>query len=424
MGRLAECAVLAAFTAGASAVVSIANLAGSLRILDLTGSALLLSITVLAYNLAFTLMSWFWPAIFVGRLKRRGLLASSTAGMGAGLLAMGLSPNPYIVILGSGVAGAFSALIYPVMVTVLADYYGKDSVAVTRYNTLSSVGFIVGYVAAAAARVRIGTAEMLVITAATSLALTALTALMPQRYVVVEPRRVSYVSLIPQLTGRLRPVPSLILTPKVVYNLRRLAVDFARMVARHMQRRLPLTLLATAVLFTAIGTFFTPMPAFLRSVGLNDVEVYVIYLISSVVSTVAYRFIHPLISDSWRAWRLLTAAVAARAPLFLLPTYVILLNGRVEPFAVAAAGFVIVGITWAAISSSLTAVILFMAEKERKEERLGHLNAMIGVGTILGSLIAGPIAQEYGYVALSATASALVAIASALYYRAMKALVT
>ncbi len=424
MGRAIESAVLAVFTVGVSAAISIANLAGSLRVLDLTGSALLLSITVLAYNLAFTLMSWFWPAIFVGRLKRRGLLASSSTGMGVGFLAMGLSLNPYIVILGSGIVGAFSALIYPVMVTVLADYYGKDSVAVTKYNTLSGIGFIVGYVAAAAARVRVGTAEVLVVTAVATLTLTGLTAVMPQRYVVVESRRISYVSLIPQLTGRLRPVPSLTLSPKVVYNLSRLASDFAKMLVRHMQRRLPLTMLATAVLFTAIGAFFTPMPAFLRSVGLNDVEVYVIYLISSVVSTLAYRFIHPLISDSWRAWRLLTTAVATRAPLFLLPTYVVLLNGAVAPLIVIAAGFIVVGVTWAAISSSLTAVVLLMAEKERKEERLGHLNAMIGVGTILGSLIAGPITQDYGYVALSATASALVAIASALYYRAMKALVT
>ncbi len=424
MGGVAERVVLAGIVAGASAVISIANLAGSIRILDLTGSAFMLSLSVLLYNVAFTIMSWVWPAIFLGKVSRRGMLAFALGGMALGLALMGIPPVPALVIAGSGIVGASSALISPVMMTIMADYYGKDSLAVTKYNTYSSAGFVLGYVAAALIRARVGTPELLMASAATSAVLVALTALIPQRYVIVEPRRVTYISLIPQLTGRLRPLPSVLFSPRIVYNMRRLALDFMRMVKRNVQRRLPLTLAGTAVLFTAISLFFTPMPAFMRSVGLSDIEVYITYLISSVVSTLSYRVVHPIISDYRRAWKLLIVATTARAPLFLLPTYVLLLEGRVATLPIILTGFVVVGLTWTAISSSLTAVMLAMSEKERKDERLGHLNAMIGLGTIVGSLASGLIVKMYGYIVLSATASALVVVATALYYRARKALVT
>ncbi len=210
MGGVAERVVLAGIVTGASAVISIANLAGSIRVLDLTGSAFMLSLSVLLYNVAFTIMSWVWPAIFLGRVSRRGMLAFALGGMAAGLALMGIPPVPALVVAGSGVVGVSSALVSLVMMTIMADYYGKDSLAVTKYNTYSSVGFVLGYVAAALIRMRVGTPELLMASAATSAVLVALTVLIPQRYVIVEPRRVTYISLIPQLTGRLRPLPSVL----------------------------------------------------------------------------------------------------------------------------------------------------------------------------------------------------------------------
>ncbi len=424
MGGVAERVALACIVAGASAVISIANLAGSIRVLDLTGSAFMLSLSVLLYNVAFTIMSWVWPAVFLGRVSRRGMLAFALGGMSSGLALMGIPPVPALVIAGSGIVGASSALISPVMMTIMTDYYGKDSLAVTKYNTYSSTGLVLGYVAAALARVRVGTPELLLGSAATSAALVILTALVPQKYVVVEPRRVTFISLIPQLTGRLRPLPSALFSPRIAYNMHRLIQDFMRAVRRNIQRRLPLTLTGTAVLFTAISLFFTPMPAFMRSVGLSDVEVYATYLTSSIVSTISYRVVYPIISDYRKAWKLLITAAAARAPIFLLPIYVLLLKGSVGALPIIVTCFIAIGLTWTAISSSLTTVVLAMSEKERKGERLGHLNAMVGLGTIIGSLLAGLIVRSYGYAALSALASALVLTATSLYYRAKNALVT
>lgn len=157
MGGVAERVVLAGIVTGASAVISIANLAGSIRVLDLTGSVFMLSLSVLLYNVAFTIMSWVWPAIFLGRVSRRGMLAFALGGMAAGLALMGIPPVPALVVAGSGVVGVSSALVSPVMMTIMADYYGKDSLAVTKYNTYSSVGFVLGYVAAALIRMRVGT---------------------------------------------------------------------------------------------------------------------------------------------------------------------------------------------------------------------------------------------------------------------------
>jgi MFS family permease len=408
-----------------SVAISIANLAGSLRVLDITGSAAMLSVVVSLYNIAYTFMSWSWTRIFFGRLSRRGIILVSMSGISAGLMAMAFGPTFWIVALGSVLVGLFAAVISPLLTTLLTDYLGHDAAAVTRYNVFSSVGLSLGYLIGAFLRPYVGTDLILWLTAVAILLLMPLAYLIPHKYVVIEPRRVTYVSLIPQFTGRLRPLPSILFSPEIIYNFRDLFRDLQWMIRKKLARRLPLTLIATGILFTGISVFFTPIPALLRHLGLNDTEVYLLYMYSTIVSTVSYAAVHRQVKKAVQAWRPLIISTAARTIIFASFIPVIFAELPESEIIIAVGGiFTAIGITWAYISTTLPTIVLSMSETEKRDERLGHLNAAIGAGTILGSAISGLMYQLLQYEGVLATSSVLVFIASALYIKAQKTLIT
>ncbi|MCD6323524.1 MAG: MFS transporter [Desulfurococcales archaeon] len=425
MGSKKAAAAIYGIVTASSVAISLANLAGSLRILDLTSSTLYLSVSVTLYNLAYTLMSWGWTFIFFGRVSRRGIIVISFGGIAAGLTLMALGQDVAVVILGTALVGLFSAVVSPLLTTILTDFIGWDAAAVNRYNIFSSIGLAVGYLLGVFLRPYVGTDTILALTAATVATTIPLAFLIPYKYVAIEPRRVTYVSLIPQFTGKLRPLPSILFSPEIIYNLRRLIIDFQRIIKDKLVRRLPLTLVATGALFLGISVFFTPLPAFLRNVGFRDEELYLIYMYSTVVSTLSYMAVHKHVRKASHAWKPLIIAVSSRIPIFMLPT-ILLYHSTLKALAVAIIGtvFTLVGVSWAYISTSLPTIILSMSETERRAERLGHMNAAVGVGTILGSLIAGIAYQAGGYLGVFTTSAGFIAVATALYLKAWKALVT
>ncbi len=408
-----------------SVAISLANLAGSLRVLDLTGSTLYLSVSVTLYNLAYTLMSWGWAFIFFGRVSRRGIIIISLSGIAGGLALMAAGRDVTVILIGTTLVGLFSAVISPLLTTILTDFIGWDAAAVNRYNIFSSIGLALGYLVGMFLRPYVGTEVILGLTAAALGATIPLTLLIPYKYVALEPRRVTYVSFIPQFTGKLRPLPSILFSPEIAYNMKKLLTDFHKMVRDKLLRRLPLTLIATGALFLGISVFFTTLPAFLRVVGFTDEEVYLIYLYSTIVSTVSYTIIHKQVRKASHAWKPLIASVASRTIIFMLPS-VLLYYGYIKALSVAitVTVFSLVGISWAYISTSLPTIILSLSETERRAERLGHMNAAVGVGTITGSLMSGLTYQVGGYLGVFVTSSAFVAAAAALYVKASKALVT
>ena len=401
--------------------LAVINLASGLRVLDITGSKLLLSLTVLLYNIFYAIMSSIWTHVFSGRLSRATIVALSFFLVGSSAILMGLVDNATIIVLLNALLGMFMAVLAPVLTTVLTDYIGKDSIAITYMNITSSIGMLLGYILAIYLTSLLTTKYLLLIVGFTMTSLVGLTPLFPSQFKVIEGRKVSLISLVPHITGRLRAIPSVISHPNLVSNIRGLIIDLSKTLHYKFQRRMPLLVVGTSTLFTAIALFFTPMPAYLRDFGLSDSEIYALSLTSIVASTIAYRLIKNLIEDMDKSWRILLTSVGIRTLLFLTPTMILYLDyARVALLIL----YTLIGLSWAGISTSLMRLTLAYSENERRGERLGHLNTSISIGLIIGSIISGPLAESYGVLLTSITSSALVALSLYIYYKAMKALVT
>ena len=415
-GRVALLAVVL----GYSASLSVINLASSLRVLDLTGAPQYLALTVTAYNTSYAAMSSTWAYVFVGRVSRVGMMSISLTAMALSAIGIGLAPSPAVVAALNASLGLFAAVATPVMTTIFTDYIGRDSRAVTELNTASSAGFIAGYVAGAVLRHLVPTSVTLIAMGSLMAVLAPVTTGFPPMFRVVEPRRSTYVSVLPLITGRLRAIPASLTDPRIAYAIRKLANDFARVVRVGVSRRFPLTITATATLFTAISTFFTPMPAYLRGAGFRDEELYVLSLTSTAVSTLSYRVVQRFVEPPELAWRVLIASVASRVPIFLALIPILTLpQARGLMYLL----YVLIGVSWAGISTSLTLTVLGMSEPERRGERLGHLNAAISSGMVAGSVLSTFIASQ-GPLWTCTASSALVGVSAALYVKALRAFVT
>ncbi len=409
--------VIALVVIVSSLSVSLANLTGSLKILDVGGKPHDVSLAVMTYNVLYTLMSLSWTWIFYGRFNRRGTLLISLSGLFVGLFAMYVSESVQELILSSGLIGLFSAVLSPLLTTMLTDYIGRDSIAVTKYNVYSSMGLIIGYFVAGSLRSFTGLGGVLLMSLAFLLISIPASLLISPKYVAVEPRKVSYLSSIPQFTGRLRPLPSTLFTPKIIYNMGRLARDFRKMVSRRLGRRLPLALLATGVFFTGVSAFFSLLPPMLRYMGVSDSVLYYSYLYSTIVTIISYAFIIKRRERMGSPWRALIYTMFSRVGIFLLPLAPLT---HLHTSSVVAVSllllFTLVGITWGIITVYLPVAILSISEAERKDERLGHMNASIGAGMIMGSALSGLIVRSTGYVGVAVFAS-LASLSSALIFR-------
>ena len=105
------------------------------------------------------------------------------------------------------------------------------------------------------------------------------------------------------------------------------------------------------------------MPAYLRGAGFRDEELYVLSLTSAAVSTLSYRVVQRFVEPPELAWRVLIASVASRVPIFLAPIPILTLpQDRGLMYLL----YVLIGVSWAGISTSLTLTVLGMSEPERR----------------------------------------------------------
>ncbi len=371
-----------------SAVSSAINLAISLKMFEITNSVLFVSLAVLLYNLSYVLMSWSWTKIIPEKDAPRALLLTTFVGYLFSSLGIGLSNSVYITLLGSVVIGCSSAIASPLLMSILGSQLGKDHLTVTKYNFISSIASVTGYLLGWLSGNTTLVFLMLTLVSAPAILIIRSLTLPP----LLEFKKELHISHTPHVTGRVKNASAVTHSHTLIYEFQTLLTEFIKMFRVGIVRELQLLLAGTALLFTAISTYFTPFPAFLKSNRLSDGDIFMLNLTSSVTSIVGFRLASNIVNSIRRAWYALKLCVGLRFVVFSIPIFSFMLFAESNIVKVYVGLFyVLIGITWAFISSSLTTLILSLSEPHRKGERLGHMNAAIGFGTILGSLISASV---------------------------------
>lgn len=153
------------------------------------------------------------------------------------------------------------------------------------------------------------------------------------------------------------------------------------------------------VFFTGFAIFWAPLPLYLTRAGFSGGEIFAIYLVNNVGSTVLYGAAGRLASER-DVGLLQGGALGVRAVSFLGVGVLgvvgagFFATGGVAPLAVVAAFLLLVGATWAFIAVTGTAIVSRLSPARTRGGVLGIYAALSALAGAFGSIAGGWIASR------------------------------
>ena len=407
-----------------SAVSFILVLYSSLKVVDITGSAYKLSLILLVYNSTYTLTSLTWHHIaHYMKSAKLGVLGVLLVQL-VGALLVHVGKTEKALALGLTVFGAGSAVLSPLLATVFSELLVSDTEVSIKFNKNLILGSLFGYSLAIVSSIypHFSPGDVVIAMLALSLPLS----LLIPAVTVMEPSRVAVGHQAPPVRWPLKVffAKGSVLLEEFLW-LTRLIWHSISKLKLLLRRRMPLTYIGTAILFTGIGLFFTPLPALMRYLSMSDVQVYLAYAAFTIASFLTFELAEQAkLNGIERLYRILMAAILTRIPMFAFPAFLLVTKsqvGYVVPVIVLMIGL---GISWSFIATTITGIMLHYSPHGFKGAGISTYNAFSGAGIILGSLASTLISRTYSLVYVYALSSLLLIASLLLFYKAQKVLVT
>jgi MFS family permease len=166
---------------------------------------------------------------------------------------------------------------------------------------------------------------------------------------------------------------------------------------------------AVVVIFTGFSMFFIPYPIFLKDVlHVSSGEIFALWVVHSGASAYFNSKVGQLV-ERWASRRVQLSALMLRACVFVLAGLLLPQLADQRGWAIGLIGFffLLTGLSWAGVNITAIALISRMAREGLRGQALGTYNALAGLGSFLGAIAGGQIAQ-FSYPANFTLAAALV----------------
>lgn len=400
------------------AAVGTASVLVPLYALELGASALVVGLLAASAAFAGVPGAVLWGRLASRTNRRRPFLLVALGSMAAVLVVVPSLDSPWTVLLANAGFWFVTAAAAPVLNLVVVDGVPERewSVRIGRLNAVQGYGWVAGLVAGTVWTVVVGprlgalASQRLLfylIAGSTLLAFALLFRWYPEPTTVSERRfqRV-FARLGREGWGAGRVVRTLPYGPTRLYWGLRLLFRRGRSPLSGFGRSLERYLVAATLFSAGFAVFWGPMTAYLVGEGFDTGAVFVLFVLGNLASAVCYLPVGRLVARV-SAGTLLAGALAARVVLFpTVPLFGDAFAG-VE-YGVLAAGFVVIGVTWAVIAVAGTEIVTALSDVPTRGEAFGAFTALVGVGTGVGSAAGGLLADAVGFALAFLVAGALV----------------
>jgi MFS family permease len=188
--------------------------------------------------------------------------------------------------------------------------------------------------------------------------------------------------------------------PHLIFHIPKL-LEFKRLkklMTYSMTRNLPLFYLSSFIFLTAFGLFFIPLPIYLKLLNLSNSQVLILYLINSIASTLCYLKSSRLILK-FKGKKLISIAVFSRIIVFILIPILSVSQMISSYFSILmfATFMAILGLTWSLFWVPTSTMLVNLADKNKLGVAQGGLNSIVGVSSILASILSGYLTQYLGF---------------------------
>lgn len=407
---------------------SVAGLLVPLYLVHIGGGAAQLGV-----NAALSSLVGAPAAVLAGRYadrtgNRRGIVLVSLTVAAVALVVLPLIETIPVVILANAVLAFSLAAIGPVVTMLVVEDAAENewNDRIARLNTLQGWGATGGLVLGTVWLVGVGTVLSVGVTQETlfvlgglfgvAAAVLAFRSLPRQAELGVGPRRSNRIATLISRTSRsVRDDSFSFGTNRIYWAARSLSPGRLRELRRSLPTALWLYFLAAFLFFTGFAVFWAPLPVFLaEKASLGSGAIFALYLVNNVASTVLYddagtlatRHDVRLVQGS--ALGLRATAFAAVGVLGVVGAS-FLSTGGVGPLTVVAAVLSLVGVSWAFIAVTGTAIVSKFAPKADRGAVLGLYAALAAISGAFGGLLGGWVASRAFDLAFAVAAVLVVA---------------
>ena len=346
--------------------------------------------------------------------KRKVFVLIGFLGLAISLLTMGLSMDMGAYYFGNFLLGAIAAAAAPVSTVIILESFAKEEWAkrIGDFSKISGIGWVLGLVLGTI-WLQLAGNDGSTVTAMRGLFITAsalcmVSILLAAKWVPEPTRKMERKEAVGEVPashlmhferGRYAPT-------KIIHIMK---VSAKNLSPHNFPGNLKMYYIVTFLAFTGFLTFYTAFPIFLkRELGLTISEVFIVYLASSITSALTYS-----LAGRWTSLvgGKKVQAMAFVGRIFLFPTvFLVTMLGlsfwpMMAVLCVLHAG---IGFCWANLSVAGNTIVSHISYKDFRTESLGAYNAIMGIGTIVGSLVGGLVATSMGYEVTFLVASGFV----------------
>lgn len=373
-----------ASSAGLSTVIPI-------YILALGGQVREVAIAVFLSNLAMTLGAIFWGRLIDAMHWRSTIIAICSAAIAVSAASMYfVSSIPFLMAI-SALVGFFSVGPAPVTNLLVMEKSRREEWIRTYSWTslISAAGLVVAMLAGYAWLARYDAGTYAIACSAIAIASLILTLAFVKDPATKLDRRTLLVW--PALHYRLRLVPVIFFRLRPEFSLKRL---------RHsLSRKELLFFVGTGLYFLSGNLLFTAYTPFLKDGGVSDSEVFLAYAILHMCKVVFMPFNHRIVARGGEegiarlsyAPRLVGIALTLAAAALVVANPGSLLMISVLAFVGTEVGFSM----W---SATTTGSLLKIIPAGQEGNILGMNSAVVGAGMLVGSIAAGELSANFGYI--------------------------
>lgn len=367
----------------------------TLEIVELRGGSVSVSYAMSAGTAASIVASLIW-GLALDRYDRRAVLLAGLGGTALFMLLISLAASIPEVVAYYSAASLFSTAVGMTVSVLIMDTYEKRSwsVAYSRYNYVSSIGYLTGDLVAAASTPVLGIRMVTILmTAATAASLAWAWASVPRSPIRFE--RESLLHMLEAFLLRLRLVPTIFLRPPTRSTFKPLRLlKLGRSPAAYM----PLLYLGLTLFYISSGMFNTLYPYGLKVLGLSSSEVFIV-ISAGMAAQIAGFWLAPRLISRWGGHaRASVGALAARGSSYAVIGLATALWDTRESLLLTGLTFypLAAGIAFATFFTASNVMVFEVLRGTREGRGLGLYSSLTGASYFAGSLASGYLARYIG----------------------------
>jgi len=366
-----------------------------LYIASLGGNVGHVGVVASAYNLTSIPSSIFWGELSDKFSRRKIFILFGFISSGFIFSMFMLASEVIYLVFLNALLGFFLAAYIPVASMMIVEVFPKQKLNryIALYNAYAGFGWNFGIVAGTIWLSYFDMRMFFAVCSGLCFIGALLVALLIEDPEVALERRHALLYSAQRLLETARYLPTMLIHIPRLFELRRME----RLMHSSLTRSLPLYFIGTFVLFSAFSIFFVPLPIFYRSLGITDNQIFVLFLVESLTSTISCHRAGQW-SEMMGEIRLTIVSGAVRIVIFILMAiFGTLAGGIVANMGVFASCMAVLGITWTSFWVSISSILPKLSDSTKLGQAQGMLNAVIGLAVLIGSLVGGLVSYSLSY---------------------------